>query len=92
MNLQIATCIGCGCDDLNACDDGLLGSCAWLIVDRARGLGVCTSCVSHLARYKKGERMLSKGARNALRRRKVAEDARARARKISPGRRRGSRG
>lgn len=33
-------CIHCGCTDSNACD----GGCSWLVVDRDRGLGVCTSC------------------------------------------------
>ncbi len=35
-----ATCLGCGCTDSRACD----GGCGWVLVDRRRGIGVCTAC------------------------------------------------
>lgn len=42
---QEAMCIGCGCTDFNACYDELEGAaCHWRRVDRAAGLGVCSSC------------------------------------------------
>lgn len=39
-----ARCVGCGCTDSRACQQG----CCWLACDRAQGLGVCSSCESHL--------------------------------------------
>ncbi len=35
-----SVCIGCGCSDMRACDEG----CYWLAVDREEGIGVCSSC------------------------------------------------
>lgn len=40
----LATCIGCGCDDLHACADLFGDPCYWLTVDRAAGTGVCSQC------------------------------------------------
>lgn len=40
--VNIAVCIGCGCDDLHACEDGLGDPCAWFVVDRRLGIGICT--------------------------------------------------
>ena len=37
---QLATCIGCGCDDNHSCSP----ICEWLAVDRAAHRGVCSSC------------------------------------------------
>lgn len=53
--MSIATCIGCGCDDLHACDD-ISGACYWLVVDYVAGKGVCSCCKDHLARWKNGDR------------------------------------
>jgi hypothetical protein len=39
-------CIVCGCTDMAACPDG----CAWAVVDRACGVGVCTACDTPEAR------------------------------------------
>lgn len=52
----IATCIGCGCDDLHACCDSQSGRpCSWLAVDYSIGKGVCTSCENHIERWKAGD-------------------------------------
>jgi len=40
MSLESAVCMGCGCTDDEPCKDG----CAWLRIDYARGVGVCSSC------------------------------------------------
>lgn len=47
--VPLAVCIGCGCDDLNACVAGGT-TCHWLHVDYARGLGVCSRCPGHVNR------------------------------------------
>lgn len=51
-----ATCVGCGCTDSEACDDGMLGSCYWITVDRKAGVGVCSECPEALQRWKEGDR------------------------------------
>lgn len=39
---MMRTCIGCGCDDEQAC----LGGCAWHFESKAHPhLGICTSCI-----------------------------------------------
>lgn len=44
QQLVTATCIVCGCDEENACDDS--GKpCAWAFVDPTSGEGICTVCV-----------------------------------------------
>lgn len=59
---DIATCIGCGCDDLHACVAG--GEpCRWLDVDRTRGLGVCSECPEHLGEFKRAYLSAAEGAR-----------------------------
>ncbi|HKQ24129.1 MAG TPA: hypothetical protein VJT81_06770 [Burkholderiales bacterium] len=52
----IATCIGCGCDDLHACYHDLHGPCSWLRVDYEKGVGVCSECRDEEARYDAGDR------------------------------------
>lgn len=55
--MNLATCIGCGCDDLHACeDDATGGPCSWLVVDRETGLGVCSACPGDLERWNAGDR------------------------------------
>lgn len=49
---KLAVCIGCGCDDDHACR----GGCSWLRVDYAAGVGVCSKCEEHAARFDAGER------------------------------------
>ena len=53
---NIATCIGCGCDELHACQDDLLGPCKWLRVDYKAGAGVCSECPDDVARFDAGDR------------------------------------
>lgn len=52
---QKATCIGCGCDDYHACVDEH-GPCSWIVVDYAEGVGVCSCCEPHVARWRAGDR------------------------------------
>jgi predicted Fe-S protein YdhL (DUF1289 family) len=40
----VATCVGCGCTDHEACSDG----CTWLDVDYDEQSGVCSNCPDHL--------------------------------------------
>ena len=40
----VARCIGCGCDDNNACLAFGEEPCHWIAVNRARGVGVCSQC------------------------------------------------
>lgn len=49
---SVATCIGCNCTDLHACDT-LLGPCHWIKVDYKLGIGVCCECDHKLEEYKK---------------------------------------
>lgn len=56
---KLAVCIGCGCDQLHACDTG----CYWVRVDHGAGFGVCSECPTHLGRYDDGDRRLSTEAR-----------------------------
>lgn len=56
MTLSIAaTCIGCGCSSDHACPAG----CSWLRIDYRAGLGVCSSCPEHEARWDSGDRTLA---------------------------------
>jgi len=52
-----ASCIGCGCHDLRACE----GGCWWLRVDYAAAAGVCSECESHAARWDAGDRSKQSG-------------------------------
>jgi len=52
-NSQTATCIGCGCTDLNACIDAFDQPCGWLKVDYKIGIGVCSECPDKLPEFKK---------------------------------------
>lgn len=57
--MNIATCIGCGCDDLHAChDDATGGPCSWLRVDRKARLGVCSACPEIAEAWDKGDRAM----------------------------------
>lgn len=49
---QVASCIGCGCDDFHACGHG----CWWMRVDYAAGLGVCSQCPEHIEAWDRGDR------------------------------------
>jgi hypothetical protein len=52
MSRELATCIGCGCDDNHACEDG----CWWLRCDYVAGLGVCSQCEEHVEAWDRGDR------------------------------------
>lgn len=54
--MNLAVCIGCGCDDDHACIDAFDEACHWLRVDRRAGLGVCSSCPEELKRWDAGDR------------------------------------
>lgn len=55
--MDIATCIGCGCTDFNACHDHESGTpCSWIVVDYAAGYGVCSCCQDQMERRNKGDR------------------------------------
>lgn len=45
--MNIATCVGCSCDDNHACR----GGCAWLRVDREHGIGICSNCPELVAEW-----------------------------------------
>lgn len=58
--MLLATCIGCGCNDLHACFDEVAeGPCSWLVVDYAAGLGVCSACPDELGRWQAGDRSVA---------------------------------
>lgn len=64
-------CIGCGCDDLHACEDLLGDPCSWLIQSGTAKRGVCSECPTWLRRWDKGERKLSARAKAAVAERKL---------------------
>lgn len=39
-SMKDSTCRCCGCTDSAAC----LGGCSWVLVDRERKVGICSSC------------------------------------------------
>ncbi len=60
---RLATCIGCGCHDYAACMNEQTGEpCWWIRLDRTAGLGVCSECGSHSARWDSGDRTSGHGA------------------------------
>lgn len=50
--MNLASCIGCGCDDFHACPYG----CWWLRVCYETGQGVCSECENHLEAWDRGDR------------------------------------
>jgi hypothetical protein len=56
--IKEAVCIGCGCDDLDACEDDFGDPCYWLVVDRKAGVGVCSECPGAVDRWSKGDRQV----------------------------------
>lgn len=56
---KLAVCIGCGCDQLHACD----GGCSWLRIDRDKSVGVCSECPHQVEVFDAGNRKLSTQAR-----------------------------
>lgn len=51
-------CIGCGCSDFRACEEG----CSWLRNDTLTLLGVCSGCAGHVYRFDAGDRSLTADA------------------------------
>jgi len=64
---KLPVCIGCGCDQLHACDAG----CYWVRIDKVAGAGVCSECPTHVGRFDAGDRKLSTEARLELDMREV---------------------
>jgi len=57
---NIATCIGCGCDDYHACYDETEDQpCSWIRLDRSAGLGVCSVCPDDVTRWDVGDRSIA---------------------------------
>lgn len=46
--LMVVACIGCGCDDLHACDDAMGGACHWVAVNHDTRRGVCSECAHRM--------------------------------------------
>jgi hypothetical protein len=80
----LCQCIGCGCDDLHACQDLIGDPCGWLVRSNSGRLGVCTQCPVALARWKGGKRYFTEQAKAAIAERKLIERA------SRPRRRRGA--
>ncbi|MHB1696561.1 MAG: hypothetical protein ACYCSQ_00420 [bacterium] len=59
-NNGVATCVGCGCDDLHACP----GGCSWLRLDRTAGVGVCSECEDMVEDWDNGERDIQCNSKN----------------------------
>lgn len=55
MDIRLAFCLECGCDDFHACPEG----CSWLRVDYEAGLGVCSECASRVDDWDRGDRTCS---------------------------------
>ena len=55
VSADVHHCIGCGCDEINACD----GGCSWVRIDHALGRGVCSECTEHVERWDAGRRRFS---------------------------------
>jgi hypothetical protein len=50
-------CIGCGCTEHQACSDEAAGSpCAWIRLDPAAGVGLCSVCDDLAAAWDAGDR------------------------------------
>lgn len=65
MSGLLAICIGCGCDDERACvSEANSTPCEWLRVDYGMGLGVCSGCPEHEARWDAGDYSMSAAARD----------------------------
>lgn len=60
---EVATCIGCGCDDEHACELNEVEPCSWLRTDDEMRLGVCSACPNHVARWDAGDFSMSSVAR-----------------------------
>lgn len=57
--MNIATCIGCRCNDFRACVGVLGDPCSWLRVDYGARVGVCSECAEFVARWDAGDRTMA---------------------------------
>ena len=81
---QLCRCIGCGCDDLNACRDLLGDPCGWLVKSGSGRLGVCTLCPTALRLWNTGKRQFTQRALDAMAERRLLERlSRRRRREVS---------
>jgi hypothetical protein len=56
----VCTCIGCGCNDFNACfDEVALDACHWIRLDTSMALGVCSACPDDAKRWDAGDRIVA---------------------------------
>lgn len=62
LQMRVAMCIECGCDDCHACAE----SCIWIRLDRDAGLGVCSSCAHRAPDWDRGDRFLGEEAAMAV--------------------------
>lgn len=58
---ELVTCIGCGCDDFDACESTTGEPCHWLRVDDELLVGVCSECPEEVARFDAGDRANANG-------------------------------
>jgi hypothetical protein len=42
-------CIGCGCTENHACEDGFGGGCYWISQNARTGRGLCSECAIKMA-------------------------------------------
>jgi len=71
----LCQCIGCGCDDLHACEDLIGTPCGWAVRSQSGRLGVCTQCPTALVLWKRGKRYFTVRAKEAIAARKILEKA-----------------
>lgn len=78
----VAYCIGCGCHDRHACENG----CWWLRVDYSIGTGVCSQCGDQVLRWDAGDHGKQTGAleKMASEDTYIADVERELGRKLSP--------
>lgn len=69
----VCQCIGCGCDDGNACQDLLGDPCGWLVRSKSGRLGVCTLCPLTLRLWNAGRRQFTPRALEAMAKRRQLE-------------------
>lgn len=55
---EVAVCMGCNCNDLNACETPSGAPCYWLRIDEELLIGVCSECPDFVAQFDAGERGL----------------------------------
>jgi len=69
----LCQCIGCGCDDLNACQDLLGDPCGWLVKSESGRIGVCTQCPATMRTWNANKRQFTPRALAAIAERRQLE-------------------